>query len=155
MKTTEASMVEMIDAINTIESVSTEFPPATLEPQNERGDEIASLWSAHQNAKSAARATKDELRHIRVKLGERLHELKQVLARAGRDGQWSAFLRAHKIPRATADRLVGHYEQSINPDTNLLSEAVSEPTEEDVQRLFLSILPKLQRTLRSRQSLQR
>jgi hypothetical protein len=148
-------MLEMIDVTNTIESASTDFPPATMQSQNDEklGDEIAVLWAAHLNAKNAARATKEELRTIRAKLGGQLHEMKKMLAAPGRGGQWSSFLRERGIPRASADRLVGHYEQLINPDANRPSEAISEPTEEDVQKLFTSVWPKLQRTLRSRQSL--
>jgi len=132
-----------------------ERSPATAESQNEQtlGDEIASLWSAHTEAKNTARATRDELRVIRAKLGEHLHEMKGMLASPGCAGQWSGFLRKHNIPRATADRLVGYYEQSINPDANSVTEAISEPTEEEVQKLLTSVWPKLRRTLRSRQSL--
>jgi hypothetical protein len=147
-------MLDIIDAINTIESVSTEFSPATGGLQIERGDEIASLWSAHQNAKIAARATKAELHEIRARLGEQLCRMKQGLAQPGRSGQWSSFLRERGIPRATADRLVSCHLRLLSPDANRPSEAVSEPTEEDVQRLFLSIWPRLRRSLRSRQSLQ-
>jgi hypothetical protein len=123
------------------------------EPQNERADEIASLWAAHVIAKNTARATKDELRDIRAKLGEHLHEMKTLLVSPGRDGRWSGFLREHEIPKATADRLVRRHQRSIDPDANLLIEAISEPTEKEVETLFKSILPRLRRTLRSRQSL--
>ena len=75
--------------------------------------------------------------------------MKQILAKPGRDGQWSGFLREHNIPRATADRLVIRHLRSVNPDANRLSEPVSEPTEEEVQRLFSSILPRLRRLLRT------
>jgi hypothetical protein len=145
-------MLEMIDATNTIESVSADFTPETAEPQVERGDEIASLWSAHTSAKNAARATKQEICAIRAKLGEQLSEMKTMLAIPGRDGQWSGFLREHNIPRATADRLVARHERSLDPEANRPSEANSEPSENEVETLFKSILPRLRRTLRSRQS---
>ena len=123
------------------------------EPQNERADEIADLWAAHTEAKKAARATKAELHEIRVKLGEQLHEMKKLLVSPGRDGQWSGFLREHEIPKATADRLVRRHQRSIDPDANLLTEPIPEPTEKEVGTLFRSLLPRLRRTLRSRQSL--
>ena len=154
-------MLEMI-AMNTAEAADTEslapeyvvtdFPPATTDSENDLGESIASLWFAHGNAKSAARATKEELRILRTKLGEQLHEMKKMLVRPGRDGQWSGFLREHNIPRASADRLVERHLRSLNTDANLLTEPVSEPTEEAVQKLFASVWPKLRRTLRSRQS---
>lgn len=71
----------------------------------------------------------------------------------GCDGQWSGFLREHHIPRTTADRQVARHQRSLDPDANRLSEAVSEPTEYEIQKLFASVWPKLQRTLRSRESL--
>lgn len=153
-------MLDMIDGMNTdvmntTESLATDFTPETADSQDERTlrDEIASLWSAHGEARNTARATKAELRALRAKLGEQLSEMKQRLAKPGRGGQWSSFLEERQIPRATADRLVARHLRSLNPDANLLTEPISEPTEEDVQKLFTSVWPKLQCTLRSRQSL--
>jgi hypothetical protein len=123
------------------------------EPQNALGEAITCLWAAHVIAKNTARATKAELHEIRLKLGEHLHEMKKLLAAPGRDGQWSGFLREHNIPRATADRLAQRHQRSLNPDGNPLIEAISEPTAKEVETLFKSILPRLRRTLRSRQSL--
>jgi hypothetical protein len=147
-------MLEIIEATNTIESVSADFAPEMVEPEIERNDEIGSLWSAHQNAKRTARATKEELRDIRARLGEQLYKTKKLLVSPGRDGQWSGFLREHEIPRATADRLAQRHLQSLNPgDANLPTEATSQSTEEDVRKLFASVWPKLRRTIRTQQSL--
>jgi hypothetical protein len=154
-------MLDIIDVPNTIESaiesVIADSPAAASESQNEPklGNEIASLWLAHVNAKNTAKATNEELRAIRTKLSEQLWEMKQVLAQPGRGGQWSGFLREQGIPRATADRLVTRHLRSISPDSNCVSEEVSEPTEEEVQKLFNSLWPKLRRVLRTRQSLYR
>lgn len=142
-------MLDMIDVVTTTDSVATDFTPEAMDSQNELGEAISNLWVAHANAKIAARTTNEELHAIRAKLGEQLCEMKQILAKPGRDGQWSGFLREHNIPRATADRLVIRYLRSVNPDANRLSEPVSEPTEEEVQRLFSSILPRLRRLLRT------
>jgi hypothetical protein len=146
-------MLDIIEVTNTIESVCTDFTPEIIESHNDLGEAITSLWSAHLNAKSAARATNEELRVIRAKLGERLHELKQVLAKPGRGGQWSSFLKERGIPRATADRLVERHERLINPDANCVSEPISEPTEEEVAAFFKSILPRLRRFLKTPTSL--
>jgi hypothetical protein len=43
-------------------------------------------------------------------------------------------------------------QRSLDPSANCATEDVSEPTDEDVQKLFTSVWPKLHRTLRSRQS---
>jgi hypothetical protein len=146
-------MLDMIDVRNATESVAADFLPETLEFQNEVGEAITRLWSAHVNAKITARSTNEELRSIRAKLGEQLSEMKQILAKPGRGGQWSSFLMERGIPRATADRLVARYQRSLNPDSNRVTETVSEPTEAEVQELFIAIWPKLRRTLRSQQSL--
>jgi hypothetical protein len=146
-------MLDMIDATKTIESVAANCAPETAKFQKDLGDEIAGLWSAHLNAKNAARATNKELRAIRAMLGEQLCRMKDVLAKPGRDGQWSGFLREHRIPRATADRLVACHERFLNPDANRPIEADSEPTEDEVKKIFTSVWRKLRRTLRSRQSL--
>jgi hypothetical protein len=134
--------------------LATDCTPETIDSQNERalGDEIANLWSANVSAKNAARATSEELRALRAKLGEQLSEMKQILAKPGRGGQWSSFLTERGIPRATADRLVGRHERSLHPDENCVTEDVSEPTEGEIQNLFAAVWPKLRRTLRSRQS---
>jgi len=156
-------MQELIDVMNTSETTDTEslapeyvvtdFPPETTDSENDLSESITSLWVAHANAKIASRLTNAELRVLRTRLGEQLHEMKKMLVRPGRDGQWSAFLREHQIPRATADRLVARHLRTLNPDANLLNEPISEPTEEDVQKLFASVWPKLRRVLRSRESL--
>jgi hypothetical protein len=149
-------MLEMIDVTNTTESLATDFTPETMDSQNEQTLEkaITGLWSAHLHAKNTARATKDELHAIRARLGEQLSEMKKLLASPGRDGQWSGFLRNRQIPRATADRLVARHQRSLNPDANRLSEPVSESTDEEVQRLFIAVWPRLRRTLKSEKSLQ-
>ena len=150
-------MLEMIDATNTdvmnnTESSMADFTPETTDPQTEIGEAITNLWSAHVNAKNAARATNEELHAIRSKLGAQLSEMKKLLARPGCDGQWSGFLREHNIPRATGDRLVARHLRSLNPDENCIGEEISEPTDEGVRKLFIAVWPKLRRTLRSRQS---
>jgi hypothetical protein len=145
-------MLKVIYATDTIESLVTSFTPETMEAHNDLGEAITNLWVAHANAKIAARATSEELRALRAKLGEQLCRMKEVLARPGCDGQWSGFLREHNIPRATADRLVTRHLRSLNPDVNCLTEPVSEPTDEEVQRLFVAVWPKLRRTLKSQQS---
>jgi hypothetical protein len=146
-------MLDVIDANELNDFVLPELDPATTESQNKLSEEISSLWFEHLNAKNAARATKTELHAIRAKLGEHLYQMKRVLVQPGRGGQWSSFLKERQIPRATADRLVAVHERSLNPVVNCLTESISEPTEEEVQKLFTSVWPKLRRSLRSRPSL--
>jgi len=148
-------MPTILDATDVSDLVLPEFPEATSESSSEQmlGEEIASLWFSHVNAKSAARATNEELRALRAKLGGQLSEMKKLLVRPGREGQWSGFLREHGIPRATGDRLVERYQRSLNPDSKCLSEEVSEPSDEQVRMLFASVWPRLRRTLTTQESL--
>jgi hypothetical protein len=140
------------DVLNATESCATDFTSEAMESLDELGETITSLWVAQASAQIAARATNEELRALRAKLGEQLSEMKQRLAKPGRGGQWSSFLEERQIPRATADRLVARHLRSLDPNANCVTEEVSEPTDEDVQKLFAAVWPKLQRTLRSRQS---
>jgi hypothetical protein len=155
LKTSEANMQNILDATDISDLVLPEFPEATSESPSEQmlGEAITSLWSEHLNAKNTARATNEELRRIRAMLGEQLSELKQILAKPGRGGQWSSFLLERGIPRATADRLVSRHLRSLDPNANCATEELSEPTDEDVRKLFIAVWPKLRRTLRSRHSI--
>ena len=78
-----------------------------------------------------------------------------MLAKPGRSGQWSGWLKERKIPRATADRLVSKHERSLNPDGNRLTESISEPSEEEIQTLLDKVAPKLRRVLRTPASVYR
>ena len=80
-------MLDMIDVVTTTDSVATDFTPEAMDSQNELREAITNLGVAHANAKIAARTTNEELHAIRAKLGEQLHEMKQLLAFPGRDGR--------------------------------------------------------------------
>jgi len=67
--------------------------------------EIRRLWSAHVEAKSAAARVKSEVKDIRRLLVGPLSEMKTLLAKPGRNGGWSAFLRSEGIAKAVAEGL--------------------------------------------------
>ena len=114
-------------------------------------EDIRSLWAAHQETKTASKRSKDELKTVRTALAEKLHAMKSILVRTGRGGGWAAYLRAHKLPRASADRHVATHESRLNPPSEKrLTEAISEPTEDDIRRLVCSLLPRLRRVLTTR-----
>jgi hypothetical protein len=113
------------------------------EDEQRLADEIRQLWAVHVEAKTTVKKTKTELKAIRERLSERLFEMKQLLVKPGRSGGWSSFLRSEGIAKATGDRLVRGHEKTINPEPNMVSEQVSEPTPVDAQRLFESVLPRL------------
>ena len=106
------------------------------------------LWQIHNDFKTSLYQQSQDLHSLRVELGKKLASMKALLAKPGRNGQWSAWLKQNRISRATADRLVTKYERSLNPDGNCLSEAISEPTEEEIQTLLDTVAPKLRRGLR-------
>jgi ElaB/YqjD/DUF883 family membrane-anchored ribosome-binding protein len=121
------------------------------EVEQKLADEIKQLWAVHVEAQSAAKKTKAELKAIRQRLGERLHEMKRLLARPGRNGQWPAWLKEHRISRASADRLVQRHAATL-PGYESPREAISEPTTADVMRLFDSVWPRLEKKLTTRSS---
>lgn len=123
-----------------------------LEDESFLTTEIAQLWESHKGFQSIIKQESQSLRELRGLLGKYLFHLKQVLAKPGRSGQWSSWLASQRIPRATADRLAAKYQRSLDPDGNCVSEAISEPTEEEIQKLLKTISPRLVRVLRTSQS---
>jgi hypothetical protein len=109
--------------------------------------EIRDLWTAHEGAQPAATKTKAEIKDVRERLSERLCQMKQLLAKPGRRGGWSSFLRVEGFAKATADRLVRKHQAPSGPQPNVVSEEVSEPTEADVERFFESLVPRLEQRL--------
>ena len=101
------------DIAENIGLVPTAVPFEQLDTETERKltADINALWSVHVQAQNTVATTKEELKVIRHKLGERLDEMKRLLARPGRNGKWSSFLQEYGIPRTTADRVVAAYRQ--------------------------------------------
>jgi hypothetical protein len=130
-------------------------PGSPSQDENILCAEIEQLWQVHNDYKTSIKHESQSLRALRVELGKKLAEMKQVLAKPGRGGQWSSWLKERKIPRATADRLVSKYECSLNPDGNCLTESISEPTEAEIQSLLDKIASRLRRVLRTRNSVYR
>jgi hypothetical protein len=124
-------------------------------PSSDEGiltNEIVELWQVHESHQTSIKHETEQFRALRNKLGKLLHQMKELLARPGRNGQWSAWLKERAIPRATADRLALKYEQSLHPHANCLSESISEPTEDEIEKLCAKVFPKLRRVLRTPQS---
>jgi hypothetical protein len=129
--------------------------PQTPEPEPTAKDEavltaeIAELWRRHSDFKGSIKSQTENLRCLRAELGKRLSEMKQLLSRPGRNGQWSGWLKQNRISRATADRLVLQHERALHPDWNRLSEQITEPTEEEIQTLLDKVTPKLRLVMRT------
>jgi hypothetical protein len=135
--------------------------PQTPEPQPPAQDEtaltaeITELWRLHGDFEGSIKSQTENLRSLRAELGKRLSEMKQLLARPGRNGQWSSWLKEHGIARATADRLVLKFERSLHPDPSCLNEQITEPTEQEILTLLDKVVPKLRRALRTPASVYR
>jgi hypothetical protein len=114
--------------------------------------EISDLWSAHVHAESTIRRTVAELREVRLNLAAKLHEMKKLLARPGRNGGWARFLTAQNIPLSTADRYVKQHEATLNAaKANLATEEIRPKS--DVQELFDALSPRLLKVLRGQPKL--
>jgi hypothetical protein len=139
-------MTDVTDEVNVIlpavESVQTEG-----ETEARLNSDINSLWSAHQASKATVKHTKEELKTLRLDLGRKLSEMKSILVRTGRGGGWAAYLRSHDLPRASVERYINQHEALLSPETNRVTETISQPTEDDVRRLVRSLLPRLRRVL--------
>jgi hypothetical protein len=114
--------------------------------------EILQLWETYRAYKSTLKEDNQRLRTARHDLSRVLFQMKEVLAKPGRNGQWSAWLKEKEICQATADRLVARYQQSLNPEPNCLTDSISEPTEPEIQKLLKSVLSKMRPVLRTPQS---
>ncbi len=126
-------------------------PPATTtdnaaDAEQRLTTEITELWAIHTDAQSVVKKTQQELKTIRQNLGERLHTMKQLLARPGCQGGWSSFLTQHGISRTTADRLVASNVRSLSSD-NRTSGAVPELTDEEIAQLAKATWKKLEKKL--------
>src|ERR1700730_4830296 len=150
-------MEELISAIEDVVcgvsvAVPSSEPNSSFETELRLATQIGALWSIHTQAEAAAVQSKEYLSEIRHQRGERLCEVKKLVARPGRGGGWSAFLAAQGIPRASADRYVQRYEKTLHPDSNCLDESI-ESTELAVRKLFAALWPRLRRVITSKEAL--
>ncbi len=139
------------------ETTNSKTPEADNSSQDEGAltAEIVQLWQVHGDWQRSIKHETEQFRAIRSELGKLLHQVKELLARPGRNGQWCSWLKDREIPRATADRLVQKYVRSLRPPANCLIESISEPTEEEIEKAFFKVLPKLRRVLRTPQGFYR
>jgi hypothetical protein len=107
-------------------------------------EKILELWSHQSKRIASAKRTRVELAKLRAELAENFYHLKKRYCRAGRDGEWSSFLKGNGISRTSADRYVTRHENSISSDsTSCPSGASAEPSTDDVTKLVKKLVPKL------------
>jgi hypothetical protein len=78
--------------------------------------------------------------------------MKVLLAKPGRNGKWSEFLRENKIPRTSGDRLVAAYERSLNTAVNCTEGAIQSPTQDEVRKLCSAAWSRASRRLTTPES---
>ncbi len=78
---------------------------------------IKELWSSQKMKGASLRRRRVELDTLRNSLAERLQTYKDLLARTGRGGKWTEFLRQANISRTMADRYVenGSFQRTQSP----------------------------------------
>jgi hypothetical protein len=135
---------------NIAENTGVELAPAiSPEPEDERklADEIRQLWAVHLAANTTVRKTKAEFESVSTRLGGRLHRMKRLLARPGRNGRWPPFLRSQGIAWPVAERLLGAHEAPVDPQFDLAGGQVAEPSDADVERFFDSYWFRMRKRL--------
>ena len=136
-------------------TLTRETDEETLEAGEERvtTKEIIDLWTAHNKQNAMLKQSSKELKKTRTSLGRYLFELKNLLAKTGRNGRWTSFLQEAGIPRATADRYVESHKHSLDPKNgNRLTEAISVPTEAEIKAMAVKLAPRLLRVLTTSES---
>ena len=111
---------------------------------------IPKNWAEHKSGRAAVMQSQEELAAVKLKLASDLAALKYILARTGRLGKWSPFLRKHRIPRATADRYVKSHKNRVN----VVHQTSASPTpcktaETQVSKIVERLLPRLKRELQT------
>jgi hypothetical protein len=115
--------------------------------------EISQLWMIHNCCASDIKSEQYRQRAVGNSLGELLHVMKGILASPGRMGRWSGWLKEHKIPRASADRMVNRYVEAFHLSSESPRDAIEpEPTEAEIGRLFAALWGRMEKTLTTQRS---
>ena len=116
--------------------------------------EIIILWAKHNKQNASVKKSSKELKETRIKLGAYLYQLKNLLAKTGRNGRWTSFLEGAVIARATADRYVESHKRFLDrKNGNRLTEAISVPAEDEIKEMVAKLTPRLVRVLTTPESI--
>jgi hypothetical protein len=125
--------------------IEAETPTIRPDEEVQLTAEVEVLWVEHQRVNAAKKTSAAELRRIRHEFGQKLFECKQLLARPGRGGEWSSWLKQRGINRASADRWVIRHAESIGQSDNRLNEAI--PVEDAIEKLLTSFVQKAKKLI--------
>ena len=154
-------MDTLLEAIQdvVIAEPETESQPDPTQPvdtviETQLTNQISSLWTEHTRLSADRRMTAVELRQIRASLAERLYDMKTLLSRPGRGGQWRGWLRERAIPRSTADRLVSRHAETLGSgnEGNVPSGATSEEVEANAEKLARNVWSRFGKVLTTEDS---
>jgi hypothetical protein len=127
--------------------------PKVSEEERLTTNEIIILWTEHNKQHASLKKRSKELKATRTALGEYLYQLKNLLAKTGRNGRWTSFLNGEGIPRATADRYVEAHKRFLDrKNGKRLTEAISVPTEDEIKEMVAKLTPRLVRVLTTPES---
>jgi hypothetical protein len=128
--------------------------PKVSEEERVTTSEIISLWAEHNEQNASLKKSSKELKETRTRLGAYLYQLKNLLAKTGRNGRWTSFLNGEGIPRATADRYVESHKRFLDrKNGKRLTEAISVPTEGEIKEMVAKLTPRLVRVLTTPESI--
>jgi hypothetical protein len=132
---------------------SPDYSPDELDNETFLTQSIVDLWETRQCYEEEVESDRRRMRHLNGTLGQMLFNLKAILARPGRNGQWSRWLADRNIARSSADRLVNHFAKSIGLKSPLGAIPGQEPTEAEIGKLFGAVWLRLERKLTTPQSI--
>ena len=121
--------------------------------ETQLAQEISTLWVENTRLSADRKATAMELRQIRASLADSLHEMKSLLSRPGRGGQWRSWLREKGINRSTADRLCDrHAETLCNHEEDAPNRAIAESAAMTAENLARVVWSRFRKVLATEES---
>jgi hypothetical protein len=143
-------------------AVSEAFSLVTLEDSKAEQvmvTNIVSLWNSLERKSSSAQIskksvadTKEDIAETKRALCVQLSAFKKLLAKVGRNGRWSQFLKEENMSKTTADRYVKWFDKMMEP-TKLVPDELS--TSANISQLVTSIAARILRTLNTATSITR
>jgi len=114
--------------------------------------EIIFQWFNRKSFRREMAGQEAEISRIDGILSGLMFEQKKRLSRLGRNGGWSAWLKQHKIPRATADRLVMEHVEFFGLQHELPQRERPEPLEGNISSAAYRVSDRHEQMLKTPRS---